>query len=388
MPARTKVAWLAVVGMLLLGSLAKADDLDKGIEQFERGDYVAAHLSFTIAGEDGDVRAAPWLAADYYVGWGAKADERLAERWARIAKAQTAREDAEKAVLRWRKLADAGESAGCIAMGRAYESGVGVTASPVEAFRWYKLAADQGSARGQYALATMYGAGIGVETDFKECLRLLNLAAAQGDDWSQYQIGNAYLRGTGVRRSFRTAGEWIARAAQAGNPLAAYNLAVMYDQGDGFSRDYGEAFKWYQRAAAQGVPNAQNNLAVLYYRGQGVSKDVFTAYQFSTIAHDQESLVGESDQQTFDFAHRTIQSELSEAQKRAAMFRLAERCRDEDGVPRDAVQAYRYMTLSIDNESEASVKEERTRARESLAATMRAQQIARAQSLVAGSEAP
>jgi len=70
------------------------------------------------------------------------------------------------------------------------------------------------------------------------------------------------------------------------------------------------------------------------------------------------------------------------------MFRLAERCRDEDGVPRDAVRAYRYMTLSIDNESEASVKEERTRARESLAATMRAQQIARAQSLVAGSESP
>lgn len=383
MQARTAVAGCAVAGVLLLGHFARADDLDNGIQGFERGDYVAAHSSFSSAGEDGDARAAPWLANDYYVAWGVKASDRLAGRWMEIAKAQTSREASEAAVLRWRKLADAGDPAGCVAVGRAYENGIGVTASPVEAHRWYKLAADQGYARGQYALAVMYGAGIGVKTDFKEAVRLLNLAASQGDDWAQHQLGNAYLRGDGVRRNFRTAGEWLRKAAEQGNALAAYNLAVMYDQGDGFSRDYGEAFKWYQRAAAQGVPQAQNNLAVLYYRGQGVPKDLSTALQFSTVADRKDPMVDYAEQQRFDFVYRTIQSELSEAERRAAAFRLGERCRDGDGVPRDAVQAYRYMTAAIDSEPVASVKEERMRARDALAATMRAQQISRAQSLVA-----
>lgn len=383
MQARTVVAGCAVAGVLLLGHFATADELDNGIQSFERGDYVAAHSSFLSVGEDGDLRAAPWLANNYYVGWGVKASERLAGRWMEIARAQTSLEDSEAAVLRWRKLADAGDPAGCVAIGRAYENGIGVTASPVEAHRWYRLTADQGYARGQYALAVMYGAGIGVKADFKEAVRLLNLAAAQGDDWAQYQLGNAYLRGNGVRRNFRAAGEWLKQAAEHGNALAAYNLAVMHDQGDGFSRDYGDAFKWYQQAAAQGVPHAQNNLAVLYYRGQGVPKDLSMALQFSMIVDRKDPMVEYADQQRFDFVYQTIQSEMSEVERRVAAFRLGERCRDGDGVPRDAVQAYRYMTAAIDSEPVVSVKEERMRAREALAATMRAQQISRAQSLAA-----
>jgi len=380
MLARTATAWLAAAGMFLQSNFAIGDGVGQGIEAFARGDYAAAHASFAVAGEDGDSRASPWLAADYYVGWGAKANDMLAQRWLETAKNQSAADDLEQAVDHWRKLADAGDPSGTVALGRAYENGIGVTASPVEAYRLYKIAADRGHARGQYALAAMYASGVGVKADSKEAMRLFNLAAAQGDDWSQYQIGGAFLTGTGVRRNLRTASEWLTRAAQAGNALAMYNLAVMYDQGDGVRQDYAEAYRWYKQAAIHGVPNAQNNLAVLHYRGQGVAKDVGAAFEFSTIARDQGSLAGPSDG-TFDFAYRTIQAELSEPERRAAVFHLGERCRDGDSLPRDAIQAYRYMTIAINSEPEAALKEQRTRIRDAMAATMRGAQVARAQSL-------
>lgn len=387
MPARIATAWLAAAGMLLSMNCATGDEIGQGIEAFARGDYASAHTSFAIVGEDGDPRAAPWLAANYFLGWGVTANEMLAQRWLDTAKNQASGEDLEQAVQQWRKLADAGDPSGIVAVGRAYENGIGVTASPVEAYRLYKVAADRGHARGQYALAAMYASGVGVKADSKEAMRLFNLAAAQGDDWSQYQIGGAFLTGTGVRRNFRTASEWLTRAAQAGNALAMYNLAVMYDQGDGMRQDYAEAYRWYKQAATRGVPNAQNNLAVLHYRGQGVAKDLGAAYEFSTIARDQGSLAGPSDG-TFEFAHRKIQAELSEAERRAAVFHLGERCRDGDSVPRDAVQAYRYMTIAINSEPEAALKEHRTKIRDAMAATMRGAQVTRAQSLAESAGPP
>jgi TPR repeat protein len=387
MLARIAAAWLAAASVFLPVNVTMGDDVGQGIEAFARGDYAAAHASFAVASEDGDPGAAPWLATDYYLGWGVKANEMLAQRWLDAAKNQTTPDDLAQAVLHWRRLADAGDPSGAVALGRAYENGIGVTASPVEAYRLYRIAAERGHARGQYALASMYASGVGVKADSKEAMRLFNLAAAQGDDWSQYQIGGAFVTGTGVRRNFRTAAEWLTRAAQAGNALAMYNLAVMYDQGDGVRQDFAEAFRWYKQAATQGVPNAQNNLAVLHYRGQGVAKDVGAAYEFSTIAHDQESLAGPSDG-TFDFAYRTIQAELSEPERRAAVFHLGERCRDGDSLPRDAVQAYRYMTIAINSEPEVALKEQRTKARDAMAATMRGAQVARALSLAESAGPP
>ena len=373
---------------LQCANASPADEFAQGVAAFAKADYAAAHGWLTAAAENGDTRVASWLGADYYIGWGVAPDKRLADLWIEQAKSEPDASDVEAALSQWHRLADSGDAAGQVMLGVAYERGLGVTASPVEAFKWYRLAADQGHARGQYSIGAMYANGTGVKRDAKEALKWLQLAAAQGDTWAQYEIGGAYLLGDGVRRNFKIAGQWLTQAAVAGNALAQYNLGVMYDQGDGFRQDYAEAFKWYQLAAAQGVSDAQNNLGSLYYRGQGTARDVATAFQFSTLAHNQVSLGGPGGQHHFDIAYRTIQQDLSEGDRRTAVFHLGERCRDGADVPRDAVQAYRYMQVSIQNETDEQLKTTRLKSLDDLAALMSPSQISRAQSLAATTEQP
>ena len=63
------------------------------------------------------------------------------------------------------------------------------------------------------------------------------------------------------------------------------------------------------------------------------------------------------------------------------LFQLRQRCRDGDGVPEDDVLAYRWMEMSIRNEPDESLRAGRQAERDTLAARMRPDEVARAQAL-------
>ena len=72
--------------------------------------------------------------------------------------------------------------------------------------------------------------------------------------------------------------------AKKGNAEAQYNLGVMYRAGRGVPRDYKEARKWYRLAAEQGNALAQFNLGWMYASGKGVPQDYVQSHMWFNIA--------------------------------------------------------------------------------------------------------
>lgn len=83
---------------------------------------------------------------------------------------------------------------------------------------------------------------------------------------------------------YATAAKLYVPLAKQGNVEAQYNLGVMYRAGRGVPQDYNEAGKWYRLAAEQGHAIAQFNLGWMYASGKGVPKDSVKAQMWFNIA--------------------------------------------------------------------------------------------------------
>lgn len=72
--------------------------------------------------------------------------------------------------------------------------------------------------------------------------------------------------------------------ANKGNAEAQYNLGIMHRAGRGVPRDINEAKKWYLLAAEQGHALAQFNLGWIYASGKGVPQDSVRSHMWFNIA--------------------------------------------------------------------------------------------------------
>lgn len=72
--------------------------------------------------------------------------------------------------------------------------------------------------------------------------------------------------------------------AKKGNAEAQYVLGIMYRAGRGVPQDFNEARKWYLLAAEQGHPIAPFYLGWIYAKGRGVPKDIVKGYMWLNIA--------------------------------------------------------------------------------------------------------
>ena len=72
--------------------------------------------------------------------------------------------------------------------------------------------------------------------------------------------------------------------AENGNALAQVQVAGIYQYGLIGAANYGEALKWYRKAAAKSNPDAMLGLGVMYQLGQGVPKDQVEAVKWLTLA--------------------------------------------------------------------------------------------------------
>ena len=380
LPKRIR-SWFAAGAALLLSVHVLADDFADALAAYDKHDYLTALQLFEPLAERGDMRAALFLGAAYYTGLGVRFDRYKSVRWMLQAQSSASPADYNFVYGHWQALADAGDPDAQVALGTSYNTGFGVPIDPKKAFELIKQSADQGYAPGLHGLGTMYYSGDGVRKDPAEAFKWFSLAAEQGDTRAQGALASMYMSGNGVKKDKAAAIEWFRRSADNGGTQEQYELGVIYDAGNGVRTDHVEAVKWYLLAAAGGSPLAQNNLAVSYLKGTGVPKDLITAYEFSTLAMNGVNLVSPEFREAITLANLTISGKLSDAQRRAALFQLGERCRDGDGVPQDEVLAYHWMDVSTHNELDEGLRTARVAERDKLAERMRPDQVARAKTL-------
>jgi TPR repeat protein len=167
--------FLAVILSVSSGSVATAQDFDKGLVAHNAGDFVTA-------------------------------------------------------LEEWRPLAEQGDAAAQYNFGLMYENGNGVLQDYAEAVRWYRLAAEQGNAWAQTYLGGMYGLGKGVLQDHAEAVRWYRLAAEQGNARAQTNLGGKYEFGSGVLQDNVKAHMWYNIGAANGNALGGENRGKIADQ--------------------------------------------------------------------------------------------------------------------------------------------------------------
>ena len=145
-----------------------------------------------------------------------------------------------------------------------------------------RQAALRGDAAAQIEVAARFANGQGVERDLPQALQWYTRAAAQGSAVAQYRLAAFYERGWGATRDLERARIWYARAAEQGNVKAMHNLGVL-TAADGRG-DLAAAAGWFAKAAEFALPDSQINLAILHQNGLGVPKDPVQAYKWLALA--------------------------------------------------------------------------------------------------------
>lgn len=128
--------------------------------------------------------------------------------------------DYATALQEWKPLAEQGYAFAQYNLGILYEYGNGVPKDYVEAVKWYRLSAEQGYAISQYSLGLMYSNGYGVLKDKAEAVKWWRLSAEQGYVYAQGMLGIMYELGEGVLKDDITAHMWYNIASGNGHKSA------------------------------------------------------------------------------------------------------------------------------------------------------------------------
>ena len=96
--------------------------------------------------------------------------------------------------------------------------------------------------------------------------------ANKGSYISQYKVGYLYLYGLGVNKDIKKALEYLTAAAQK-NANAQTLLGYLYSKGEVVPMDKKKAIEFYEMAVKQQDESAKLNLGLAYYEGDGVTKN-------------------------------------------------------------------------------------------------------------------
>jgi TPR repeat protein len=126
-------------------------------------------------------------------------------------------EDYETALQEWRPLAEQGHAEAQVSLSGMYLSGRGVPQDYAEAVKWYLLAAEQDDDHAQYYLDSLYR--YGHLQDYAETVKWVRLAAEQGNAVAQFSVGGMYNEGNGVLQDYVIAHMWYNISGANGNAL-------------------------------------------------------------------------------------------------------------------------------------------------------------------------
>jgi TPR repeat protein len=192
-------------------------------------------------------------------------------------------------------------------------------ASPADQLKALRQKAEKGDAEAQYRLAVALRMGQGAPKDDAAAVKWYRAAADQGHAAAQNNLGWMYHSGYGVPQDDPQAVIWFRKAADQGDQDSQYNLGMMYLTGRGVKRDDVAAAGWFQKAAEQGDAGAQFTLGVVYERGLGVKADAVEAHVWYDLASTRSS--GEM-QKKYAAARDRIAATLTAAQIAEANKRL------------------------------------------------------------------
>jgi len=185
-----------VVGLLIAGAPARADELTAGQNALMRGDESGAIQLWTEPATRGNSEAQFRLGMMYLRGRGVAEDAKMAGVWLKMA--------VEKHHI--------GAS---LALAHIYLNKAGSSYDPDTAIHLLRDVADQGNTEAQRVLGQAYRKGGGVPQDFEEALHWFRLAAAKGDGEAELGLGELYRYGYGVEQSYPHAFMWFSLAASA-----------------------------------------------------------------------------------------------------------------------------------------------------------------------------
>lgn len=143
---------------------------------------------------------------------------------------------------------------------------------------FFRRAAEAGFAPAQFKLARLYERGRGVDKDFKEAASWFIKAAERQHVPAQCHLGLLYAKGRGVPRDPKRSLFWYEQAATLGNLAAQNNLGLMYEFGYGTSKNAQQALFWYQQAANRNSENAKKSILRLTTKSKSLFekiKDLF-----------------------------------------------------------------------------------------------------------------
>lgn len=231
----------------------------------------------------------------------------------------------EEAIAIWLPLASNGDAAAQFNMGVMYANGLGVDRDMSVAMDWWEASARQLHVRAAHNLALAMLAGEprdggreSGEIDYTAVLRYLKIGADAGYPNSEYTLGKLYAEGVGVEKDPRRAAELFLSASIKGFSRAQYNLGKIYRDGEGMKADAGLSLFWFAEAAERGHPRAQDRMAHRRLSGEGVPKDDVEALKWAILAAAQG--IDSSQKLRFQLTTAMSQSEIAEAEKRAASF--------------------------------------------------------------------
>jgi TPR repeat protein len=148
----------------------------------------------------------------------------------------------------------------------------------------------------------------------------LQQSAQAGVPDAMNQLAQILAEGTIVARNDAKANELFMQAASLGHLPAYNNLGLRSAKGIGRpAPDPLDASEWFRLAADQGFAESQFNLAVMYVNGDGVKRDLVEGYKWMTLAMKQGHQA--ATQQRPLVARQMAATEIQEGEKRAAQWR-------------------------------------------------------------------
>jgi TPR repeat protein len=200
----TKIATLLFLFLCSFSSLSKANDLELGIYELNRGEFHAA-------------------------------------------------------IEQFRPLVLEGYAPAQYQMTTIYRNGYGVTKNGMKALNLFELAAAQNYSDAQFELALIYSEGKLVPQDLKKAYQLTYKAAKKGLASAQFNLAVMFANGTGIKQNHFKAARWYQQAADQNYALAQYNLALLYSEGKGIEKSIEMSLVWNTIASWNGYPPANKS---------------------------------------------------------------------------------------------------------------------------------
>lgn len=267
-----------------------------------------------------------------------------------------------------KKVAESGDNAACIAVGKMYLAGNGTEKDDYQAFEYFKKAADNNYASAFAWLGMMYYYGRGTEQNYSESFQCFQKAVTSENISvvadSAYKLSEMYYGGLGVTENVSEAFKWLQKSADLQNVDA---MGKVYYSGELTGRhEHTEAFKWFKKALDAGSDDIEVCvfLGHLYISGYGGEKNpeeglrllrkadergyILATFQIANYYFHEDNYA-ESFKWFKKIAETTAQSSKDIDCKAMAMNALGTHYENGFSVKKDYLEALKWYKKAVEN---------------------------------------